>query len=115
MAPKPAEDEEPVDVWKAPVMLVTDAAQQDSAPAEAQVKPVPVRDAQHRGRGGRGGHRPPQSRRPEDAVPKPQAQPRQAAPKSEKPADTKPRTPGKNYHRRSRRPKPKTGGEAPKE
>jgi len=115
VAPKPAEDEEPVDVWKAPVMLVTDAAQQDSAPAEAQVKPVPVRDAQHRGRGGRGGHRPPQSRRPEDAVPKPQAQPRQAAPKSEKPADTKPRTPGKNYHRRSRRPKPKTGGEAPKE
>ena len=39
---------------------------------------------------------------------------RPPAPRPERPGDSKPRQPGKNYHRRSRTPKPQTGGEAPK-
>ena len=40
--------------------------------------------------------------------------PKAIPPMPEKPGDSKPRQPGKNYYRRSRRPKPKNGGEAPK-
>ena len=110
-APVKKPDDEPVDTWKAPVMFAEAVPAEKEPRAAGEVLPVPVKEAPRRSRGGRGGHHRPQGMSTEGAVPKPQ--PKQVMPKPEKPGESKPRQPGKNYHRRSRRPKPKTGGEAP--
>lgn len=116
--PKPKEEEEPTDEWAAPQMFAQSmSAEKPAVNAERPETPDQAREekkrSDNRRRSNRGGQRPRPAAQ-ENRAPKAEA-PKAVPPKTEKPGDSKPRQPGKNYHRRSRRPKPKNnGGEAPK-
>lgn len=113
--PKPKEEAEPVDEWKAPELfpqpMVGDAPRERAKTSDWGDSPSA--DRKKSSHGHRGGRPNPNgnAERALGGTEKPKAIPL----KTEKSVDSKPRQPGKNYHRRSRRPKPKTGGEAPKE
>ena len=101
------------DEWAAPNLFAEPTpALADKKPAAAPEKEWGDNRRPNRRRGGRGKR---EGQRPaaEGALaPQP---PKQNAPRGEKAGDSKPKIPGKNYHRRNRKPKPKTpGSEAPK-
>jgi cell fate regulator YaaT (PSP1 superfamily) len=121
--PKEPEEEEPASSWDAPEMFAqsmsadkpapepSSASSWDTDEPQATVRPEKKNvGGNRRHRGGRPQHSPaPDSRGPKSEGPK------SLPPRPERPGDSKPRQPGSNYHRRSRKPRPKPGGEAPKE
>ena len=110
--PKEPDEEPPADKWAAPQMFAQPMSA-DTPKPPLVVRPEPAAEAEKkRSRNHRGGRR----NRPagEENAAAGAERPKAIPPTPEKSGDSKPRQPGKNYYRRSRRPKPKNGGEAPK-
>ena len=101
--------EEEDDGWKAPVMFAT-AMDAQTGPKDRRPEDGGKKN-NRRHRGSRGGHSQHKDRRPEAAPGKEKPKSPPNAPKSEKPGDSKPKHNNRNYYRRNRKPKPKTGGD----
>jgi hypothetical protein len=114
--PKPKQEEvQESDSWTAPEMFAQSMSSETPETADRQAESSGWDEKQPQGdrKPGSRRHRGSRSRPAQEGRPPRPESPKTLTVKPEK-AESKPRQPGKNYHRRSRKPRPKPGGEAPK-